>query len=190
MVIEILLPYLTLPSSTYRWSADSCEAEGTVCPISFVKDVLVRTLTGHCIPSPSLETSCRQPPYHGNFQNPSSSDFRVGFRYSDQSDQTLALASAVAIFMYRCKRPKREEEVSPLWVTCNCTSVAILQPSSQAFSIRHNNRLLLVGNIQVARDGQSATQDAVGCVLGDDIPFPPCGQEKIMHHPTRHCGDD
>lgn len=37
----------SLPYPTYLWSADSCEAEGTVCPISFVKDVLVRTLTGH-----------------------------------------------------------------------------------------------------------------------------------------------
>jgi hypothetical protein len=141
-----ILPFLPYP--TYQWSADSCEAEGTVCPISFVKDVLVRTLTGYCIPSPSLLwPSCRQSPYHGNFQSPPSSDSPVGFRYSDQSDQTLVLASAVAIFMYRCKRPEREEETSIFSLSygspATAQSVAILQPSSQAFLIRHNKHLFL-----------------------------------------------
>jgi hypothetical protein len=146
MVIEITLLY---HYPTYLWSADSCEAEGTVCPISFVKDVLVRTLTGHYTPSPSLLWTdvLSTITISWEFQSPPSSDSRVGFRYSDQSDQTLVLASAVAIFMYRCKRPKREEETSIsslLWVTCNCTSVAILQPSSQAFLIRHNKHLSLI----------------------------------------------
>ena len=115
MAVNLSLLYLP----TYLWSADSDEAEGTVCPISFVKDVLVRTPTGRSIPPfhpPSLPFFSRV--LVGNHQI--MGFFKVFPRRTLESisdtritpDQTLVLASAVAILMYRCKRPKREEEAS------------------------------------------------------------------------------
>jgi hypothetical protein len=102
------------------------------------------------------------------------------FPTSDHADQTLVLASAVTIFMYRCKRLKREEETS----ACKCTSVAMLQPSSQAFLIRHNKHLFLIfgcrrWSTRVARDEQPATPKCSWLLPRRRCsPYSPCGQQN------------
>jgi hypothetical protein len=178
MVIEI--SFLTLPHHTYLWSADSCVAEGTVCPISFVKDVLVRTrsLITAFLPLSFPRHSVGNSHIIGIFNvlpvgisslfpilgsgrsGPRSCecrcDLHVPLQATEKGGGYLDLLSPMGhLQLHKC---------------CDTSAIkSSILDSPQLASLSHYFCMPMLGTLEWHETSNPPPNNAVGCVLGDDI---------------------